>query len=140
MGGGQNYKMKFFVAGASWGAGELEKKVDKKYTRGENFSKKGHFDKIFGIFAELGGARPPCPPPRYGPEKHCSNVETRPFNWLSLINTNLVFSACKILPIHTIDLTYLAPVFICTYVLVYKPAIFGRSAICCRMCSGTYAS
>ena len=47
--------MKFFVVGASWGA-ELGK-VDKIYTRGESFSKKGHFDKIFGIL----------PSTRYGP-------------------------------------------------------------------------
>ena len=32
----------FFFAAASWGA-NLEK-VDKIYTRGEKFSKKGHFD------------------------------------------------------------------------------------------------
>ena len=42
--GGQNFKMIFFVAGASWGGGaELEKKVDKIYTRGEIFFKKRSF-------------------------------------------------------------------------------------------------
>ena len=42
-GGSQNHKMEFFFAAASWGGASLEK-VDKIYTRGENFSKKGHFD------------------------------------------------------------------------------------------------
>ena len=40
-GEGQNFKMKFFVAGASWGPNL--KKVDKIYTLGEKFSKKRSF-------------------------------------------------------------------------------------------------
>ena len=64
MGGGRNFKMKCFVAGARWGP-NLEK-VDKIYTRGEEFSKKGHFDKIFGKLPNWGGDMPPGLP-RYGP-------------------------------------------------------------------------
>ena len=60
MGGGQNFKMKFFVSGASWG-GRTWKKWTKYILPEKIFLKKGHFDKIFAIL--------PAPPlaPRYGP-------------------------------------------------------------------------
>ena len=55
--GGQNFKMKFLSLARA--GGPHLKKVDKIYTRGENFSKKGHFDKIFGILPNWGVHAPP---------------------------------------------------------------------------------
>ena len=49
-----------FFAAASWGEASLEK-VDKIYTREQNFSKQVHFDKIFGILPSCGGHGHPGP-------------------------------------------------------------------------------
>ena len=62
--GGPKFQNEIFRPWRELGGPNLEK-VDKIYTRGENFSKKGHFDKIFGILPSWGDG-PPAPP-RYGP-------------------------------------------------------------------------
>ena len=59
MGGGQNFKMIYFVPGASWGPNF--EKVDKIHTRGENFSIKKVILTI-SEFCGAGGAGPPGHP------------------------------------------------------------------------------
>ena len=63
-GGGQNFKMIFFVPGASWGPNF--EKVDKIHTRGENFSIKKVILTI-SEFCGAGGGSAPWPPLCYGP-------------------------------------------------------------------------
>ena len=63
MGGGAKFHNEIFCRWRELAGEPNLKKVDTVYTRGENFSKKGHFDKIFGILPiELGRAIVPSGP------------------------------------------------------------------------------
>ena len=64
-GGGQNFKMKFFGVGASWG-GRTGKSGQNIYSRRKFFQKKVILTK-FSEFCRAGMAKAPLAPPRYGP-------------------------------------------------------------------------
>ena len=72
-GGSQNRKTENCFAPTSCGGPNLEK-VNKIYTCGEQFSKKGNFDYNFGILPSWGGQGPLLAPPRYGPGCQHSTV------------------------------------------------------------------
>ena len=66
-GGGPKFQNEIFCLWRELGGGRTWKKWTKYILSKKICLKKGHFDKIFGIWPIWGGQGPPGPLPRYGP-------------------------------------------------------------------------